>query len=141
MDFTKMVKLVTILRAGSLPTSAASSTIAGSGKNSGKRKRLATLELRADGLCRAGLRTGGKSPAGTPLAIQRGNRWLPKIPLNRSTQMDESSELDSDRKRRTGTSTSRLRSPRTRATQRRKTKISGGAFGGRHQRRNKHWSW
>jgi hypothetical protein len=48
-------------------------------------------------------------------------------------------ENDESRLRRT--KTSRLRSPRAAAARSGRKKVTSSGFGGKHRRRNKHWSW
>ncbi len=53
--------------------------------------------------------------------------------------MFQDNQQDDEQKRPRSTKASRLRSPRAaRSTERKK---SSTGFGGKHQRRNKHWSW
>jgi hypothetical protein len=53
---------------------------------------------------------------------------------------EDTDNVDDTRGARRQTSPSRMRAPRAARTSRRPKK-RGGSFGGKHQRRNKHWSW
>jgi hypothetical protein len=54
--------------------------------------------------------------------------------------MFEESNQENDESRLRRTKTSRLRSPRAAVARSGRKKVGAG-FGGKHRRRNKHWSW